>query len=115
MNRLRRSWKQQIDLGYALAQNGDPADPRAARRNIIHAVCFILLFNIFVSFALATLTLWPLLLGLLLLATFVQRSALQSPDKTAPIRMRLLHGLHTQLSQIPLFIGQLNYRTRRKK
>lgn len=108
-SRFIRSWNQQIDCGYALAQN----DPRAARKNILHAVALILLFNIFVSFALLTLTLWPLILGLLLLATFVQRSALQAKHSTH-IPTRLLHGLRTQLDQIPIFIGQLNYRTRRK-
>jgi hypothetical protein len=110
MNRLRRSWNQQIDCGYTLAQN----DSRAARRNILHAICLILLFNIFVSLALVTLSLWPLLFGILLLATFVQRSALQAKHSTH-IPTRLLHGLQTQFNQIPLFIGQLNYRTRRKK
>jgi hypothetical protein len=107
---IRQYWNQQTRLGYTLVQT----HPRAARRNYLHAIALILLFNTTIFLTLIARSPWPLLFGILLLATFVQRSALQARHTTI-IRKRLLYGVHTHVSQIPLFIGQLNYRTRRKQ
>jgi len=110
LKRFAHYWREQTHLGYALVQT----DPRAARRNYLHAIALILLFNTAIFLTLITRSPWPLLFGILLLATFVQRSALLARHTTI-IRQRLLHGVHTHVSQIPLFIGQLNYRTRSRK
>jgi hypothetical protein len=109
-HRFRQYWRQQTSLGYALAQGS----PRAARKNILHAVGLVMLFNISIFIALLAWSLWPLIFGLLFFTSLVQRSALQARHSTH-IPTRLLHGVHTHVSQIPIFIGQLNYRTRRRK
>lgn len=104
-------WREQTSLGYALARS----DSRAARKNILIALLLILLFNLCVFYALAAGSLWPLIFGLALLTWLVQRHALRRGDRSLPIRARLLHGAEFYLNQIPIFIGQLNYRTRRSK
>ena len=104
-------WREQTSLGYALARS----DPRAARKNILIALMLILLFNICVFYALAAWSLWPLIFGVAFFFWLVQRHALRRSDRSLPIRARLLHGAEFYLNQIPIFIGQLNYRTRRRK
>jgi hypothetical protein len=110
MDRLRQYWRRQTNLGYTLAAT----DARAARKNILHAVGLTMLFNISILVALLTWTIWPLLFGILFFASLVQRTALQARHKSL-IRTRFLYSIQTHLNQIPLFIGQLNYRTRRSK
>jgi len=121
ITRFSQYWARQTRLGYAYAQVSEryrntplPLWLRESRSNILRAVATTLFFNLFLLIALVTWTLWPLLFGLLFCATFVQRTALSARDKSAGIPTRLAYGLHAHLRQIPIFIGQLNYRTRRR-
>jgi hypothetical protein len=109
ISRFSRYWHSQTHLGYNLAAAGGSP----ARKNIRHAVGLTLLFNISVLCALLTWTIWPLLFGVLFFASLLQRTALQARSHGL-IRSRFRYALQHHLSQIPLFIGQLNYRTRRK-
>jgi uncharacterized membrane protein len=105
---LSQYWREQTSLGYAMAAS----DPRDARKNILMALLLIMLVNISILIALFAWSLWPLLFGLLFFASLVQRHALQNRNKSLRIRERLLYGVQANLNQIPIFIGQLNYRTR---
>ena len=110
MSSFTHSWQQYTHFGYNLAAT----DPRAARKNIRHAVGLTLLFNISALYALLTWTIWPLLFGALFFASLLQRTALQARTHGL-IRSRFRYAIRHHLSQIPIFIGQLNYRTRRRK
>ncbi len=113
---LSQYWREQTSLGYAIAQKSKPDLP--TRRPQEHPGCAhadSLLFNICAFYALAAWSLWPLIFGIVFFAWLVQRHALRNRDKSLRIRDRLRSGAQTYLDQIPIFIGQLNYRTRRKK
>jgi cellulose synthase/poly-beta-1,6-N-acetylglucosamine synthase-like glycosyltransferase len=122
ITRFSQWWRRHTRTGYAYAQLSDryrntpiPLWLRESRANILRATALVMLFNLSVFFALAAWALWPLLIGLLFFASLVQRTALRARNKTSHIPTRLAYGVHSHLQQIPIFIGQLNYRTRRRK
>ncbi len=115
LTHFRQYWAKQISLGYTIAQGRDQSDRRAARRNTLIALMLVLLFNICVLYALAAWSLWPLIFGVVFFFWLAHRDALRHGDRSLRIRDRLLHSMQMYLDQIPIFIGQLNYRTRRRK
>jgi len=122
ITKFSQYWRHNTSIGYAYAEVSAryaatpmPLWSREAKSNILRAVALTLLFNISILCALLTWTLWPLLFGALFFASLVQRTALRARNKTLHIPTRLLYGIHSHLQQIPIFIGQLNYRTRRKR
>ena len=122
ITKFSQYWRRHTRTGYAYAEVSAryaatpmPLWSREAKSNILRAVALTLLFNISILCALLTWTLWPLLFGALFFASLVQRTALRARNKTLHIPTRLLYGIHSHLQQIPIFIGQLNYRTRRKR
>ncbi|HEY0308950.1 MAG TPA: glycosyltransferase family 2 protein [Acidobacteriaceae bacterium] len=122
ITRFSQWWRRHTRTGYAYAQISEryrhtpiPLWLRESKANILRAVALTLLFNISILCALAVWSIWPLIFGLLFFATLVQRTALKARDKAADIPTRMAYGVHSHLQQIPIFIGQLNYRTRRRK
>ena len=122
ITRFSQWWRRHTRTGYAYAQISEryrntpiPLWLRESRANILRAVALTLLFNITILCALVVWSIWPLIFGLLFFASLVQRTALKARDKDADVPTRLAYGVHSHLQQIPIFIGQLNYRTRRRK
>jgi len=122
ITKFSQYWRRSTRTGYAYAQVSAryaatplPLWSREAKSNILRAVALTMLFNISILCALLTGRFWPLLIGVLFFCSLVQRTALKARSKTLHIPTRLLYGIHSHLQQIPIFIGQLNYRTRRHK
>ena len=122
ITKFSQYWRRSTRTGYAYAQVSAryaatplPLWSREAKANILRAVALTMLFNISILCALLTGRFWPLLIGVLFFCSLVQRTALKARSKTLHIPTRLLYGIHSHLQQIPIFIGQLNYRTRRHK
>ncbi|MDR3734216.1 MAG: glycosyltransferase family A protein [Acidobacteriaceae bacterium] len=122
ITRFSQWWQRHTRTGYAYAQISEryrntpiPLWLRESRSNILRAVALTLLLNLSILCALALWSLLPLLFGLLFFASLVQRTALRARGKGADVPTRLAYGVHSHLQQIPIFIGQLNYRTRRRK
>jgi cellulose synthase/poly-beta-1,6-N-acetylglucosamine synthase-like glycosyltransferase len=120
MNRFGQYWKRALRAGHAYAEMSlrfrDTPDPmwfQESRNNIVRGVFWI------ASFLLCALSLGfsrvPLALWLVLVAVLSCRSAWKAQWK-APGRttLLLLYGVHSQLQQVPIFVGQLLFNRHRK-
>lgn len=120
MTRFSQYWRRAVRAGHAYAEisaryrrTADPMWSPESRRNLRTGVFWITWLLMVVSFAaLGSLLVVPWLALLPLLSA---RSAWKARSKAqGQTRLLLLYGLHSQLQQIPILIGQLKYfQTRR--
>jgi hypothetical protein len=123
ITRWSQYWKRATRAGYAYAEvserfrkSEDPFWTSDRKRNLIRGsfwitslVCVIVASSFF---GIIPLVLWMTLLMLLSL-----RSAWKSHWKRSTFGTLILYGIHSQLQQVPILIGQLQFELskRRKK
>ena len=114
-------WRRATRAGYAYAEvserfrdSGLPFWEEDARRNRNRALILIGLATAGVLGSLFTLTPWLLLAAIVLLATLILRTAAKAAWKSRDFTTRLLYGIHSHLQQIPIYLGQLQYRGDRR-
>lgn len=118
MTHFSQYWKRATRAGHAYEQvsglfreTADPFWTPEARRNQARAVFWIgvLAAALVVSFVVRSA--WPIVLppGLILLAAL--RSAWKVRDRSTSWVTLLLFGLHSHLQVIPIWVGQLRYRS----
>ena len=117
ITRFRQYWWRAVRSGYAYAQvaerisrHDSPMWYRNARRNRIQGAAMVAILAGAPILAVAIRSLVPLLVVIAIVSSLAVRTAIRSQWKKAPLSMRLLHGLHSHLIQIPLLFGQLRYR-----
>jgi glycosyltransferase involved in cell wall biosynthesis len=115
ITRVSQYWRRATRAGHAYAEvseryrgSEDPSWDLDRRRNIMRGsfwtLSFVAAIAASVRFGLVPIALW---LGLLLLLSL--RSAWKARWKTGNQITLLLFGIHSQLQQIPIGVGQLQY------
>jgi glycosyltransferase involved in cell wall biosynthesis len=115
MTRWSQYWRRATRAGYAYAEvserfrgSGLPFWEEDARRNRNRAL-------ILMAIVAVGLTGWrQAVIALFLLAALVLRTAAKARWKSPSLSTRLLYGIHSHLQQIPIFIGQLQFRIDRR-
>jgi glycosyltransferase involved in cell wall biosynthesis len=116
MRRFGQYWKRALRAGHAYAEvssrfrrTGDPFWQSERIGNLRRGGFWILSFLVAVA-ASALLPSWlPGILWLALLLLLSLRSALKARWKSASAFTLSVYGLHSQLQQVPIFIGQLGF------
>jgi len=114
-------WKRAIRAGHAYAEvserfrnSEDPFWTSDRKRNMIRGGCWIATLAasivLTILFGILPIALW---LALLLLLSL--RSAWKARWKRSTPGVLLLYGLHSQLQQVPIFMGQLQYELSKKQ
>ncbi len=115
--RCSQYWRRSVRTGYAYAEVSErfrrspiPLWDREARHNRNRALALAGLFILAVALSLARLSLWPLGLLAAFIVLLSLRTAVKVAWKSPSFSTRFLYGLHSHLQQIPIYIGQLQYR-----
>jgi len=114
-------WKRATRAGYAYAEvserfhnTGLPFWEADSQRNRNRALTLITLAVAGPLLSLALASVLPLVIVLLALSLLVLRSAWKARWKSSNPVTALLYGLHSHLQQIPIYLGQLQYRRDKK-
>ena len=114
-------WKRATRAGYAYAEvserfrdTGLPFWEEDARRNRRSATMLLAIATAGVAGSVALLSLVPGLLALAVLGLLILRTALKARWKSASFSTLLLYGVHSHLQQLPILLGQMQYRSDRK-
>jgi glycosyltransferase involved in cell wall biosynthesis len=117
ITRFSQYWRRAIRSGYAYGEVSKqvrrsdlPIWYRQAQRTNLHGAGMAALIIAAPIISIVNHSLLPLLIVVILIAALASRTAIRSQWKHAPLSTRLLHGLHSHLVQIPLFLGQLKFR-----
>jgi cellulose synthase/poly-beta-1,6-N-acetylglucosamine synthase-like glycosyltransferase len=117
MTRWSQYWKRATRAGYAYAKvsrrfrgSGMPFWEDEVRRNANRAMLLLLLFAVAAVGALLDLNPLPFLAVALCILLLAARSAYKARWKSSSPRTLFLYGLHSHLQQIPIFVGQLQFR-----
>ena len=122
ITRFSQYWRRSQRAGYAFASvssrfrgTSDPFWSDEASRNRQRGLFWLLTPVLALVASAVLLSPWPITLWLLLLLAFAARTAWHSRWKPAPWTTLLLYGLHSHLQQIPIFLGQLQFKRNRNQ
>jgi GT2 family glycosyltransferase len=115
MTRFTQYWRRAVRAGYAYSEvsnrfreSADPMWLQQSRRNVVSGSFWIGWFAVTLVL-LACRSVWILPWFALLIA-FAARSAWKARSRAAGQRsLLMLYGIHSQLQQIPILVGQLRY------
>ncbi|MES1258461.1 MAG: glycosyltransferase [Acidobacteriota bacterium] len=114
-------WKRATRAGYAYAEvsrrfqnTGLPFWEEDARRNRSRALLLTSIATAGLAGTLLLRSMVPGLLALALLGAMILRTALRARWKSSSFLTLFLYGAHSHLQQIPILIGQLQYRSDRR-
>jgi len=117
ITRFSQYWRRATRAGYAYAEvsqrfaaTGDPFWSAEARRNRGRALGLVLLCGAGMIASAAIGSPWPLLAAATVLCGLAARTSWKARWKTHNAVTLLLYGFHSQLQQIPIYVGQLRYR-----
>jgi cellulose synthase/poly-beta-1,6-N-acetylglucosamine synthase-like glycosyltransferase len=109
-------WRRSVRTGYAYAEVSErsrhtdhPLWDREARRNRLHGIMMLGVVAGLPILGLAIRSLVPMLSAIAVVIALSIRTAIRSRWRCPELGTRLLYGIHSHLSQIPIFIGQLKY------
>jgi hypothetical protein len=121
MTKWKQYWKRATRAGHAYAQiserfrgSNDPAWQKERNANLLRGI-FWTLSPLAALLACLPFGVLPLLGWFLLLALLSIRSAWQARWKSTEVLTLLLYGFHSQLQQIPICFGQLQYEMDKKR
>jgi glycosyltransferase involved in cell wall biosynthesis len=116
MHRFRQYWKRALRAGHAYAEvssrfrrTGDPFWQAERVGNLRRGGFWIVSFLAVVIGSLLLRSVLPAILWLAMLLLLSLRSAWKARWKSATPFTLLVYGLHSQLQQVPICIGQLGY------
>ena len=122
ITRWRQYWKRATRAGHAYAEvserfrnTASPFWQAETRQNRNRVLILLSILLAGVAGSLMWLSPWPLVAALLLLALLALRSAWKARWKSQDPIAILLYGVHSHLQQLPIFVGQLQYRWTRSK
>ena len=121
MTSWRQYWKRALRAGHAYREvserfrgSGLPFWEDEVTRNTRRAAVLLAAAPGSAVLAIALRAWWPLLLGPAFYAMLAVRTAHKCRWKGGSLSTRLLYGLHSHFQQIPILVGQLQYRSDRK-
>jgi len=120
IKRFSQYWWRAVRTGYAYGEVSDrfkPSDSpvwyRQARRNLLQGAMISTLMVSSLVIACVSWSVTPLVAAIAIIAALSVRTAIRTRWKQADPITRLVHGVHSHLVQIPIFVGQLKYRADR--
>jgi hypothetical protein len=121
ITRWSQYWKRATRAGHAYAQvserfrkSEDPFWTTDRRRNLMRGTCWLMSLVAAIG-AIPFFGLVPVALFLCLLLLLSLRSAWKARWKRSTPGILMLYGIHSQLQQIPIFIGQMQYEMSKKR
>jgi glycosyltransferase involved in cell wall biosynthesis len=118
----RQYWKRSTRAGYAFAEvsarclaSGRFFWLEEAKRNRNRALILLGLFFTTIIASVVSTSVLPALAALLFFITLAFRSAWRARWKSNDVVTLALYGVHSHLQQIPIYLGQLQYKWNRHK
>ena len=115
-------WKRATRAGYAFAEvserfrtSGQFFWVEEVKRNRNRALVLLGLFCAAVAGAIALASVLPVLVVLLFFITLALRSSWKARWKSNDVVVLVLYGVHSHLQQVPIYLGQLQYKWNRRK
>ncbi len=122
MTRWNQYWKRATRTGHAYAevsqrfqQGSDPFWIAESKRNRNRALQISAILVMGVVSSLLLWSVWPFFMICLVFMALAARSAWKARWKSRDRVALLLYGIHSHLQQIPICLGQLQYRWNRRK
>lgn len=122
MTHFGQYWRRALRAGHAFAEvserfrlSAHPFWLTDARRNRNRALTLLGGGALAVIASTLTGSAWPLGCGTLMLAAISLRTAWKARWKTSDRVALLLYGLHSQLQQVPILMGQMQFRLNRRR
>jgi hypothetical protein len=122
ITRWQQYWKRATRTGHAFAevsgrfqQTKDPFWTAESKGNRSRALQISTLFLAGIAGSILMRSVWPFVLICLLFALLAVRSAWRARWKSNDRVALLLYGVHSHVQQIPIYLGQLQYRWNRRK
>ena len=119
---FRQYWRRAARAGHAYAEvsqrfAGTPAPfwEEEVRRTRTRAVALVVLGVCGLLGSLLLLSAWPVLAAAMLLLALFLRTAWKARWKSRDAGTLLLYGVHSQLQQIPIYWGQMQYARNRRR
>jgi cellulose synthase/poly-beta-1,6-N-acetylglucosamine synthase-like glycosyltransferase len=117
ITRFSQYWRRSQRAGYAFASvssrfrnTPDPFWAEDASRNRKRGLFWMVSPVLALILSAVLLSLWPFTLWLLFLVAMALKTAWQYRWKPAPTSTLILYGFHSHLAQIPIFLGQLQFK-----
>ncbi len=109
-------WKRALRAGYAYAQvsarfrgTADPFWESDRRRNLVRGGSWIAIPLLAIIGAVVVWHWWPLIAAVLLTLALCLRSAWKARWRSGDPVTLILYGCHSQLQQVPILMGQIQY------
>jgi glycosyltransferase involved in cell wall biosynthesis len=122
IKRRAQYWRRAVRTGYAYGEvaqrfhaTDSPLWDREARRNLLHGCAMVALVAGAPALALALRSNLPMLAAIVIIATLALRTAWRFRWKSPDFITGFLFGLHSHFQQIPILLGQLKYRSDRRR
>ena len=119
---LNQYWRRATRAGHAFAEVSErfrhtphPFWLAEARRNRVRGLGWIVAAGLAVGLSIALRSLLPALAVVCVLGLLAWRTAYKARWKTSGSTTLLLYGVHSQLQQIPIFVGQLQFFVARRR
>ena len=116
ITRFSQYWTRAERAGHAYAEVAErfrgtdlPLWDSEVKRNRLHGLGLLAIAAGAPLASLVSMSIWPLLAGLALLAILVARTAGRVRWKSDDPLTRLLYAVHSHLQQIPILVGQLRF------
>jgi GT2 family glycosyltransferase len=113
---LWQYWRRSVRTGFAYAEVSEkfrhtdhPLWDREARRNRLHGLVMLGVVAGLPILAVAIRSSVPIFSAIAIVIALSIRTAIRSRWRCPDLGTRFLYGIHSHLSQIPIFIGQLKY------
>lgn len=122
MTKWSQYWRRAVRTGYAYAEvsgrfrgSGLPFWETEARHNCSRAIAWIVLIAASAGISVSFASVLPVLSLLALVVLLALRTAAKTAWKSPDFFTRFLYGIHSHLQQIPIYIGQLQFRRDRSR
>jgi len=121
IHRWSQYWRRSTRAGHAFAEVSDRFKAigqfwtEESKRNRNRALILVGLLLIGLLGSILLLSPWPLVAVLVFFALLAMRSAWKSRWKTKDVIALALYGIHSHLQQIPIYVGQLQYKLNRRR
>jgi cellulose synthase/poly-beta-1,6-N-acetylglucosamine synthase-like glycosyltransferase len=120
--RWRQYWKRSTRAGHAFAEVSDRFKAtdqsfwtEESKRNRNRALFLVGLALMGLSGTIFLRSPWPLLLVCLFFGVIAMRSAWKVRWKSKDVFALALYGIHSHLQQVPIYVGQLQYKINRRR